>query len=150
MHIRLHRRRANGSLRARELPSPKSGGTAFLPWRDPRGKALATNIHHGAMAESARSKIHGKHYAAFSCPNVCKYMTPCICMSTHTPRPECMQRTCVGSPLPPTGSSDITGTNPSSFLKKIFIYLFMRDTEKEAETQAKGEAGSLWGARLGT
>ena len=31
----------------------------------------------------------------------------------------------------------------------IFIYLFMRDTErkKEAETQAKGEAGSMQGAR---
>ena len=28
-----------------------------------------------------------------------------------------------------------------------FIYLFMRDTEREAETQAGGEAGSLWEAR---
>ena len=27
-----------------------------------------------------------------------------------------------------------------------FIYLFMRDTEMEAETQAEGEAGSLRGA----
>ena len=37
------------------------------------------------------------------------------------------------------------------FLKKIlFIYLFMRDTQREAETQAEGEAGSLWGARCGT
>ena len=26
----------------------------------------------------------------------------------------------------------------------------MRDTEREAETQAEGEAGSLWGARCGT
>ena len=27
------------------------------------------------------------------------------------------------------------------------IYLFMKDTEREAEeTQAEGEAGSLWGA----
>ena len=26
----------------------------------------------------------------------------------------------------------------------------MRDTEREAETQAKGEAGSLWGAGCGT
>ena len=32
------------------------------------------------------------------------------------------------------------------FLKKDFIYLFMRDTEKEAE----GEAGSMHGARHGT
>ena len=36
------------------------------------------------------------------------------------------------------------------FLKKYFIYLFMRDTEKEAETQAEGEAGSLQEARCGT
>ena len=27
-----------------------------------------------------------------------------------------------------------------------FIYLFMRDTEREAETQAEGKAGSLQGA----
>ena len=34
---------------------------------------------------------------------------------------------------------------------KDFIHLFMRDTEKEAETQAEGEAGSLQGAQdLGT
>ena len=33
---------------------------------------------------------------------------------------------------------------------KDFIYLFMRDTEREAETQAEGEAGSLQGARCGT
>ena len=33
---------------------------------------------------------------------------------------------------------------------KDFIYLFMRDTEREAETQAEGEAGSLRGARHGT
>ena len=26
---------------------------------------------------------------------------------------------------------------------KDFVYLFMRDTKKEAETQAEGEAGSL-------
>ena len=34
-----------------------------------------------------------------------------------------------------------------SFLK---IYLFVRDTEREAETQAEGEAGSMQGARCGT
>ena len=34
--------------------------------------------------------------------------------------------------------------------KKDFIYLLMRDTEREAETQAEGEAGSMQGARLGT
>ena len=33
-----------------------------------------------------------------------------------------------------------------SFLKKDFIYLFMRDTQREAETQAEGETGSLRGA----
>ena len=27
-----------------------------------------------------------------------------------------------------------------------FIYLFMRDTQREAETQAEGEAGSMQGA----
>ena len=32
---------------------------------------------------------------------------------------------------------------------KDFIYLFMGDTQKEAETQAEGEAGSLQGARGG-
>ena len=34
--------------------------------------------------------------------------------------------------------------------KKYCIYSFMRDTQREAETQAEGEAGSLWGARCGT
>ena len=33
---------------------------------------------------------------------------------------------------------------------KGFIYLFMRDTEREAETQTEGEAGSLREARCGT
>ena len=39
-----------------------------------------------------------------------------------------------------------------SFFFKDFIYLFMRDTEREreAETQAEGEAGSMQGARCGT
>ena len=32
-----------------------------------------------------------------------------------------------------------------SLLIKDFIYLFMRDTEREAETQAMGEAGSMQG-----
>ena len=36
------------------------------------------------------------------------------------------------------------------FFFKDFIYLFMRNTEREAETQAEGEAGSLRGARCGT
>ena len=37
-------------------------------------------------------------------------------------------------------------------LKKDFIYLFTRDTEREreAEAQAEGEAGSMQGARCGT
>ena len=34
----------------------------------------------------------------------------------------------------------------SFFFFKDFIYLFMRDTEREAETQAEGEAGSMQGA----
>ena len=35
---------------------------------------------------------------------------------------------------------------------KDYIYLFMRDTEREreAETQAEGKAGSMQGARRGT
>ena len=33
-----------------------------------------------------------------------------------------------------------------SFKKKDFIYLFMRDMQREAETQAEGEAGFLQGA----
>ena len=33
-------------------------------------------------------------------------------------------------------------TAVTDFFKKYFIYLFMRDTEREAETQAEGEAGS--------
>ena len=36
------------------------------------------------------------------------------------------------------------------FFLKDFIYLFMRDTQKEAETYAEGEAGSLWGAQCRT
>ena len=35
------------------------------------------------------------------------------------------------------------------FLKDC-IYLFMKDTHREAETQAEGEAGSLQRARCGT
>ena len=33
------------------------------------------------------------------------------------------------------------------FIFKDFIYLFMRDTEREAEMQGEGEAGSLQGAQ---
>ena len=36
------------------------------------------------------------------------------------------------------------------FLYKDFIYLFPRDTDREAETQAEGEGGSMKGARHGT
>ena len=38
----------------------------------------------------------------------------------------------------------------SFFLDKDFIYLFMRDTEREAEAQAEGEVGSIQGAQHGT
>ena len=37
-----------------------------------------------------------------------------------------------------------------SFFKKDFIYLLMRDRDREAETQADGEAGSMQGAWCGT
>ena len=43
--------------------------------------------------------------------------------------------------------------NSKTFLKILFIYLlFMRDTEREreAETQAEGEAGSMQEALFGT
>ena len=33
------------------------------------------------------------------------------------------------------------------FFKDIFIYLLMRDIQRESETQAEGEAGSLQGTR---
>ena len=33
------------------------------------------------------------------------------------------------------------------FFKKDFLYLFMSDVQREAETQAEGEAGSSLGAR---
>ena len=36
------------------------------------------------------------------------------------------------------------------FFFKDFIYLLMRDTERGAETQAEGEAGSMQEARCGT
>ena len=36
------------------------------------------------------------------------------------------------------------------FFFEDFIYLFMRDIQREAETQAEREADSLWGARCGT
>ena len=45
------------------------------------------------------------------------------------------------------------GSNLSiTFKKKFidFIYLFMRDTHREAETQAEGEAGPLQGAQSRT
>ena len=32
---------------------------------------------------------------------------------------------------------------------KDFIYLFMRDTQRESETQAEGEVGSLQGTQCG-
>lgn len=34
--------------------------------------------------------------------------------------------------------------------KKYFIFLFMRDTQREAKTQAEGEAGPPRGAQCGT
>ena len=37
-----------------------------------------------------------------------------------------------------------------SFLKILKIYLFLRAPEREAETQAEGEAGSMQGAQGGT
>ena len=42
----------------------------------------------------------------------------------------------------------IISTLPLSIFKD-FIYLFMRDSEREAETQAEREAGSLRGPKAG-
>ena len=36
------------------------------------------------------------------------------------------------------------------FFKILLIYLFMRDTQREAETQAEGETDSLRGTKCGT
>ena len=36
------------------------------------------------------------------------------------------------------------------FFKNILKNLFMRDTEREGDTQAEGEAGSLQGSQCGT
>ena len=39
---------------------------------------------------------------------------------------------------------------PKSWLFLKIIYLFMRDTHREAEIEAEEEAGSMWGAQWGT
>ena len=51
----------------------------------------------------------------------------------------------------PTLSVQITKNKVNLFFKD-FIYLFMRDTDTErgAETQGEGEAGSMQGTRYGT
>ena len=49
-----------------------------------------------------------------------------------------------------TYSLDVCNITFLFFFFKDFIYLFMRDTEREAETQAEGEADSMQGARGGT
>ena len=40
--------------------------------------------------------------------------------------------------------------HPIYFILKDFIYLFMRNREREVGTQAEGEAGSMQGAQGGT
>ena len=40
----------------------------------------------------------------------------------------------------------INNTFYLEFFKKDFIYLFMRETQKNAETLAEGDTGSLQGA----
>ena len=51
---------------------------------------------------------------------------------------------------PSLGHSSSIYLSPFLFLKQDFIYLFMRDKQREAETQAEGEAGSPQGAKWGT
>ena len=41
---------------------------------------------------------------------------------------------------------DYFGLGKHFIFKKDFIYFFMRDTDREAETQAEGEAGSPRGS----
>ena len=45
---------------------------------------------------------------------------------------------------------DGTGSYGIRFIFFKIFYLFMRDTEREAETQAAGETGSMQGAQCGT
>ena len=49
-----------------------------------------------------------------------------------------------------TFCSGLTSQSNISIFLKDFVYLFMKDPQREAETQAEGEAGSLQGARRGT
>ena len=61
--------------------------------------------------------------------------------------PACLQAS-YGSPVGAKPKSDFPILLFLLFFKD-FMYLFMRDTEREADTQAEGEAGSLQGARWG-
>ena len=51
--------------------------------------------------------------------------------------------------LSPKESTDKKGKDFLFSLFKDFIYLFKRDSEREAEAQAEGEAGSWQGAQHG-
>ena len=64
-------------------------------------------------------------------------------------------------PLKSVGLANLDPLSPQSlgisislkifiYLFKDLIYLFLGDTERKAETQAEGEAGSLKGAPCGT
>ena len=53
-----------------------------------------------------------------------------------------------GKPKPKFSEPEGRQNYRDPFLR--FICLFMRDTGREAETQAEGEAGSLWGPQCGT
>ena len=52
--------------------------------------------------------------------------------------------------LTPRDLSELQDLFVFGFFFLDFIYLFMNNTEREAETQVEGEAGSLRGARCGT
>ena len=52
----------------------------------------------------------------------------------------------------PSGKGALDGSEKSGLFifKRFHFYLFTRDTQRGAQTQAEGEAGSLQGARPGT
>ena len=70
---------------------------------------------------------------------------------------DCGSNILMGPPPPPRnlklaqlGLTSLLYSFHSILFFKDFIYLFMRDTEREAGTQAEGETGSMQGAQCGT
>ena len=102
-------------------------------------------------------------HAQLCAESVCPCVTRCqLCVgarelvNTASTSPPIIIRDPVSIEDPPPRGHDVSETLFILYLSirnlffKDFIYLFMRDTEREAETQAEGEAGSLQGARCRT